>query len=89
MNPETAKRLAELHSALAAVYADLAGTAGQVPEPEDRVVGLAKAAVRLGVTVSWLARRANWSKAGGYKGPDRRVHFPLSALSTYANAHKR
>ncbi len=79
------RRLAQLHAEIAAVYQDLAGTAGQTPEPEDRLVGLAEAMVRLGVTRSWLIRPANWRRVGGFKGPDRRVHFPLSALARFAS----
>jgi hypothetical protein len=84
VGPTTAARLAELHAQIAEVYKGLALT-DPIADSE-RMLGLREAATRLGVTVSWLCRRANWLKVGGIKGADRRVHFTLSALSDYANA---
>ena len=86
MNPTTASRLAELHTALAAVYADLAQ---QDPSGSDSVLSLRDAAIRLGVTESWLCRREAWQKVGGFKGPDGRVKFAESALRVWLNAQKR
>ncbi len=68
--------LAELFARLSEVDWDRVGD-GDHPE---RVVGLREAAVRLGVTRSWLSRRANWTSMGGYLGPDRRVKFAESRL---------
>jgi len=87
MERETAERLAALHRELAAVYQGLAKESDLARS--DSVVSLIEAATRLGVTRSWLCRAPNWRAVGGYRGADRRIHFPLSALSTYANAHKR
>ncbi len=69
-------QLAELYTRLSEVDWDRVGS-GDHPE---RVVGLREAAVRLGVSVSWLSRRTNWISVGGYLGPDRRVKFTDSAL---------
>ncbi len=68
--------LAELFAQLSEVDWDRVDR-GDLPE---RVLGLAEAAARLGVTRSWLSRRANWTSVGGYLGPDRRVKFTDSAL---------
>jgi hypothetical protein len=81
MEAQTAARLAELHAELARVYADLAQHPG--PAGSDRVLTLPEAAAKLGMTVSWLSRRANWSIVGGYRDADRRVKFPMSALDRY------
>lgn len=80
-SPSPFARLADLHRELAVVYADLAA---QDPTPQaDRVVGLAEAAVRLGMTRTWLSRRANWQGVGGYRDADRRIKFTISALAAY------
>ncbi len=72
------------HAQLAELYAKLSEVdwdgRGDLPE---RVLGLREAAVRLGVTRSWLSRRPNWTSVGGYLGPDRRVKFADSALRRY------
>ncbi len=81
----------EVMAAIGKSYADLAELFAQLSEQDwdhrvdrgdlpDRVVGLAEAATRLGVTRSWLTRSANWRRMGGYLGPDRRVKFAESAL---------
>ena len=80
-SPDLFARLADLHRKLAIVYAELAA---QDPTPQaDRVVGLAEAAVRLGMTRAWLSRRANWQRVGGYRDADRRIKFTTSALAAY------
>ncbi len=80
-SPALFARLADLYRELAVVYADLAA---QAPTPQaDRVVGLAEAAVRLGMTRAWLSRRANWQRVGGYRDADRRIKFTTSALAAY------
>jgi hypothetical protein len=84
MEQKIAERLAALHRELAAVYQDLAKE--QSPAGSDRVIGLPEAAIRLDVTVSWLCRAPNWRAVGGFKGPDRRVHFPLSVLEAAIKA---
>jgi hypothetical protein len=84
VRPETASRLAELHSALAEVYRDLA----QDPAGSDRAVLLPEAARLLGMSLGWIARRENWQKAGGYRDADGRVKVPLSAISRYVQARK-
>jgi len=68
--------LAELFAQLSEVDWDRVDR-GDHPE---RVLDLKEAAVRLGVTRSWLARSANWRRMGGYLGPDRRVKFADSTL---------
>jgi hypothetical protein len=83
MGPATAARLAELHAEIAEIYRGLA--LADPAADSERMLGLREAATRLGCTESWLCRRANW-QIGGFKGPDHRVHFALSALSAYANA---
>jgi len=52
------------------------------PEP-DRILSLDEAAARLGTSRSWLERRANWRRVGGYKDQDRHVKFARSALEAY------
>jgi hypothetical protein len=84
MRPETAAQLAELHAELARVYQDLARET-PVVDPE-RALTLPEAAEKLGMSVAWLSRRANWSRCGGFKDQDRRVKFPLSALDRYLKA---
>jgi hypothetical protein len=88
MESSTLARLAQLHADLAAVYADLARQPVAVVEPE-RVLTLHEAAVKLGMTVSWLSRRANWAKVGGYSDTDRRVKFPLSTLEQYIRTQRK
>jgi predicted DNA-binding transcriptional regulator AlpA len=78
VRPETAARLADLHSELARVYQHLARETS-APEPE-RALTLPEAAAKLGATKSWLSRKANYSRIGGYLDMDRRVKFPLSAI---------
>ncbi len=75
--------LAELYRQLSEIDWDR-----DVDTGTDRVLSLAEAAVRLGVKRSWLSRRENYLRIGGYLGPDRRVKFPLSALLSYVNAQK-
>jgi len=87
VDTSTAERLAQLHADLAAVYADLAREPVAV-EPE-RVLTLHEAAVKLGMTVSWLSRRANWEKVGGYSDTDRRVKFALSTLEQYIRTQRK
>ena len=85
--PATFAQISKLHAELADAYAELAA---QEPAPQtDRVVGLAEAAVRLGMTRAWLSRRANWKLVGGYLDQDRRVKFPMSALDAYSRARGR
>jgi hypothetical protein len=86
MGPATAARLAELHAEIAEIYRGLA--LADPTADSERMLGLREAVERLGCTESWLCRRANWQKVGGFKGPDGRVKFPLSALSAYANDQK-
>lgn len=85
MNAQAAVRLAELHAALAEVYA---GLARETVEP-DRVLTLREAAVKLGMTVSWLSRKTNWAKVGGYSDADRRVKFTLSTLEQYIRTQRK
>lgn len=85
--PATFARIATLHQALADAYATLAAEPS-APAPE-RVVGLAEAAQRLGMSRAWLSRRANWQRAGGWLGDDRRVHFTMAGLEAYVRAHER
>ncbi len=84
----------EVMAAIGKSYADLAELFAQLSEQDwdhrvdrgdlpERVLGLREAAVRLGVTRSWLSRRPNWTSVGGYLGPDRRVKFADSALRRY------
>jgi hypothetical protein len=87
MGPETAARLAQLHADLAAVYADLARE--PVTVQSERVLTLHEASAKLGMTVSWLSRRANWAKVGGYSDADRRVKFPLSTLEQYIRTQRK
>jgi hypothetical protein len=83
-SPAAYAKLADLHRELAAVYADLAA---QEPAPQpDRVVGIDEAAQRLGMERSWLERRANWKRVGGFKDADRHVKFSMAALEAYIQA---
>ncbi len=75
-------QLAELYAKLSEVDWDRAGS-GDHP---DRVVGLREAAVRIGASVSWLSRRENWQRAGGYLDVDRRVKFTETRLREYLAA---
>lgn len=86
MDNSTAARLAELHAALAEVYRDLAQRRPAVPAS---VLTLREAAARLGMKHSWLSRRANWRRVGGYQDADRRVKFPLSALAEYIRTQQK
>lgn len=84
MDRKTAARLAELHTALAAVYQNLARETP--PAEPERALTLPEAAGKLGMSVAWLSRRANWSRVGGYLDADRRVKFAVSALDRYITA---
>jgi hypothetical protein len=88
MGPSTLERLADLHAQLAATYRELARQGQQGAQESDRVIGLAEAAARLGMTRTWLSRRANWSRVGGYRDADRRVKFAESALRAYLREAK-
>jgi hypothetical protein len=88
MGPATFERLAELHEQLAATYRELAQQAGPRESESDSVIGLPEAAARLGMTRTWLSRRANWSRVGGYRDADRRVKFAESALRAYLREAK-
>ncbi len=68
------------HAQLAALYARLSEQDWDRDPGADRVLTLREAAVRIGASVSWLSRRENYLKVGGYLDVDRRLKFADSAL---------
>jgi hypothetical protein len=90
MKMETSASFARISKLYAALADEFALRAAEEPVTvPDRAVGLAEAAVRLGMSKSWLSRRANYVQVGGYLDQDRRVKFLTSALDAYIRTKGR
>ncbi len=68
------------HLELAELYRRLSEVDWDQGPGADRVLSLREAAVRLGASVSWLSRRENYLRVGGFKDVDGRVKFTDGAL---------
>jgi hypothetical protein len=79
--------LRQIHTSLRHLLVDLDArldeTSRAPAECDDRAVGLDEACALLGMDRSYLERRPNWARLGGYKDADRRVKFTLSALRAH------
>jgi len=58
-----------------------AGGAGS--PPEDGAIGIAEAAITLGMKPNTLRRREKWEPIGGYRDADGRIKFTRAGLQRY------
>ena len=85
--------LGSLYTKVAALEARLRARlltrrAAALPAEPERALTLDEAAMVLGTTRTWLERRANWERVGGYRDLDRRIKFPRSALEAHLRRQK-
>ena len=77
-------RLAELHSALADEYADLARQESGPPSLESRgpeLLRIKEACERMRWTYSWAVK--HWATLGGFRDADGKLKIPAAALARW------